>query len=366
VQHEPAETELLEYLEKAPFVREPFTVRMEHAIEGLCQIDTRQSVRNQREKVSEILHRELLGDLRKLLGSALREKHRVVVLVDNLDKAWRRREDLDVLARFVFGLLGAGKEMSEELEKDRLSRPRVNISLIVFLRSDIFSYVRFVARESDKIAFTRMDWNDPRLLERVIEERFASSLGETLGESISSSDIWDRFFVQTVKGMSTKEYIVSRVIPRPRDIITFCTSALSHAINHRNMRIEKEDILRAEADYSEYAVYTLLAEIDAQLKNAENLLLEFAGSSTTITHGQISEMLPKANIDEDQSDHAIELLYQSAFLGLETRPGNFEFLYETGRNEVFQTLARKTAEQTGEQRYRINIPFHAFLEIESS
>jgi len=366
VHHAPAETALLEYLENAPLVREPFTVRMEHAIEDLCLIDTRQSVRNQREKVSEILHRELLGDLRKLLGSALHEKHRVVILVDNLDKAWKRREDLDVLATFVFGLLGAGRRISEEFGRDRVRWPGMNISLIIFLRSDIFAYVRSVARESDKIAFTRMDWNDQRLLERIIEKRFARSLGETLGETISSSDIWDRFFVQTVKRMPTREYIVSRVIPRPRDIISFCRSALSHAINHGHIKIEEEDISQAEEDYSEYAVYTLLAEIDAQVNNAENLLLEFAGSRSTITRSQIREILGRVSIDEAELDQVIDLLYQSAFLGLETQPGRFDFLYETSRKEVFQTLARKTAAQTGEQRYRINIPFHSFLEIADS
>lgn len=355
------EREYLNYLEEnKSLVLAEFTIRMEHAINELCQVDSYPHIGNQRAKVSEILHRKLLGDLRKYLGRLLEKKNKVFVLVDNLDKAWKQRDDLDLLSGFLFGLLSAGQAISNEFQKDLLRRPGINLSLLVFLRSDIFSHIMRVAREGDKIAAARMDWNDPLLLQRVIEERFISSLEET----IEPEEIWQDFFDPTVKGKPTKEYIVSRIIPRPRDIIYLCTHALSHAINHKHSRIEEGDLLRAEKEYSEYAFNSLRTETEAQLSKIEELLYEFVGTNEIIAREQIERCLKKVEISEDKIDYVIELLSESTFLGLETYPNTFMFLYEGGgKNKVLKKLAQKTAEQLGEERFRINVPFHAYLEI---
>jgi len=353
------QTEFMEYIQSHRVIFSEFTVRMEHAIKELCQIGDYDNVREQRAKVSEILHKKLLGDLRRLLGGVLREKHKVFVLVDNLDKAWRKREDLDVLSAFLFGLLSAGQTISNEFQKDRLKWPGVNLALIVFLRSDIFSHIKRVARERDKISFTQMDWNDPVLLQRVIEERIASSLGE----EAAPGEIWRRFFADEVQGVLPEEYIVRRIVPHPRDIIYFCSNALSQAINHRNTRIEESDILSAERSYSRFAFDTLRTETETQLEEIETLLYEFVGADEIVTREQIEGFMQKANIPEDKIDYVIDLLYESVFLGLETAPNTFEFLYEPDRKQVLQKLSQQTAELRGEGRFKINIPFHSFLEI---
>jgi Cdc6-like AAA superfamily ATPase len=358
--YDKAEVEFMRYLDKQQdLIVKNFTARMEYAIEELCQIDSFRNVRDQQAKVSEILHIRLLGGLREHLGKVLEKKNKVILLIDNLDKAWLRRENLDILSQFLFGLLSAGQAISSDFRQGRLRRPRVHLSLIIFLRSDIFSYIRTVAREGDKIAFTVMDWSDPLLLQRVIEERFTSSLGGTF----VPEGIWQRFFVPTIEGVPTKDYIVSRIIPRPRDVIYLCKNALSHAINHRHTRIEEGDILQAEVDYSAYAFESLKDETGAQFGEIEELLYEFVGAGAIVTRDDIKNFIKRANISEERTDYAIELLCDSTFLGLETRPGSFEFLYEMPKKRVFQKLAQTVAEQRGEQRFMINIPFHSYLEI---
>jgi hypothetical protein len=81
------------------------------------------------------------------------------------------------------------------------------------------------------------------LLQRVIEERFVLSLGE--GE-ILSDEVWEKYFAESVDGIPTKQYILERIIPRPRDIIYLCKEALIRAINHNHTRIDKEDIVLSQ------------------------------------------------------------------------------------------------------------------------
>ena len=60
---------------------------------------------------------------------------------------------------------------------------------------------------------------------------------------------------------------------------------------------------------------------------------------------------------------AIELLCENTFLGLEIEPDKFEFLYDAGKARVLQKMAQRVSEKKGVQRFKINTPFHAYLEI---
>jgi Cdc6-like AAA superfamily ATPase len=345
-----AESEFLEYVDenRGPILTD-FTVRMEYAIRELCDIGNSASVGDQRARVSEVLHDKLLSDLRVLLGKVLNEKHKVFVLIDNLDKAWSEEHDLGALSDFLFGLLSAGQTISADFQKDRERWPGVNLSLVIFLRSDIFSYVRTAAREGDKTAYTRMHWDDPVLLQRVIEERFINSLGE----SVPREDIWRRFFVAKVDGKPTKEYIVGKVMPQPRDMIFFCKSALNNAINHNHTRIEVSDILQAEEAYSIHAFESLMVEIETQLEGIQLVIYDFAGRNEIITRDDVLASMRKEGVPLHQIDTVIELLCDYNFLGLEVEKGEFRFLYQANKKEVFRRMAERTAEQTGTERYRI-------------
>ena len=356
------ETLFLEFVDNhKELILPEFTVRMERAVRDLCGIGTSPRADGHRARVSETLHIALLGNLREALGKVL-EKKRVCILVDNLDKAWIRGGDLDVLSDFLFGLLGVSRTISEEFQKRGSTWRPVRLSVLIFLRSDIFSHIMDEARERDKLAFERLHWNDPRLLQNVIEERFLNSLGETL----EPERIWADYFVKEIDGMPTKDYLISRTIPRPRDIIYLCKAALSHAINHRHSRIEHIDVLQAEKEYSHYAFNSLEAETSTQLERCEALLYEFVGVSEIVTRKDIERFAEKAGIPSERVNDAIDLLCDSTFLGRHTGPDKFEFLYDDGEKRVLQALARKTAEATGEERFAINVPFHSYLQITSS
>jgi hypothetical protein len=336
-----------------------FAVRMEHAINRLCDIDTSDSLEKQETKVSEILHAAILGHLRELLGVVLEEKEKVFVLVDNLDKSWIRGSDIKLLSDFLFALLSVSRIVTEEYNKARSRKKPVRLSLIVFLRSDIFSYIMRVARERDKLVYRRLEWTDPSLLQRVIEERFL----ESLHREILPEAVWQMFFTETVEKILTKDYIVKRIIPRPRDMIYFCRASLAHAVNRGHHRIEVDDIKQAEKEYSQYAFNSLEAETSAQLEHLEELLYEFVGASSIVTRRQIEQFFNNVSIDQTQVQLGIDLLCEATFLGLETEKNHFEFIYDENRAEVIRILARKVIESTNNERYQINIPYHSYLEI---
>jgi hypothetical protein len=336
-----------------------FTVRMENVITELCHININDNATNQRVKISEIIHNQLLGKLRNQLGKVLQSKDRVAVLVDNLDKAWRPREDLPILSDFIFGLLSVTRAITDEFGRAGSSWRQVNLSLTVFLRSDIFSYIMSQAREGDKLSFSRIDWVDEKLLQRVIEERFVSSLDG----QITPEDVWRKYFISEVAGLPTKQYLTQQIIPRPRDIIFLCKASLSYSVNHSHSLIEEEDILKGMRDYSQYAYLTLVTETKPIFPKIEELLIEFAGRPEIITDEDIRQALNRASLTNEPLDPIVDLLIDSLFLGIETEPNSFRFLYDENRANVLRSLARSNSQSKENQKYRINPPFHAYLEI---
>ncbi len=74
----------------------------------------------------------------------------------------------------------------------------------------------------------------------------------------------------------------------------------------------------------------------------------------------------KIGIPDAKFQEAIDLLCESTFFGVEIDDERFEFMYDEDREEVFRSLARKTAERRGEERFLINTPFRSYLEIKQA
>lgn len=361
----PEESDLISFAEKHKDLIMPvFSIRLQSAIESLCDLDAYKPGEEQRAKVSELLHSQILWDLRCLLGSVLQEKNHVCILIDNLDKAWGEKEDVAYLAELLFGLLGVAKRVTEEFRIADSRRRRVNLSLAVFLRSDIFAHIQDFAREKDKLSFTRIDWDDPELLIRVIDERLRYSLDD----SVTPKDIWDRFFATTVAGMAVKDYICRSTMPRPRDVIVFVRTAIAEAVNRGHVRVEEDDLLSARLKYSQFAFDSLVAEDNPQTNMLEAILYEFAGSAKIVSRHEVERNIRQSGVSgvtDDMVPRYVDLLCDLGFLGIETSEGKYEFPQDAGRRRVLQVVARKLAERRGSpcEVYCVNTPFYPVLAI---
>lgn len=357
------EKSLSEFVESySSLINNEFSIRLEYAVKSLCNIDFVNSAAEQRVRISEILHSKIIGKLTNLLGNILSKNEKVVILVDNLDKTWKKRDDLQDLCQLLFGLLKVIKVIKDDFQKPLFNKKRVNLSLLLFLRSDIFNFIIGQARERDKINYSLLSWDNPDLLLRVIEERFSSSC-DILA---TPNDMWIKYFCSTVKGKSSKDYILERIIPRPRDIIYICKASIEEAINSGHNIVEANDVLRGEKKYSEYVFGSLLVENGIRIKNLESILYEFTGSSEILSRSQVITILKKVGVEDDELNYVIDVLLELTFFGLEIDNNQFTFLYNENDKSKYRVLARKFIENNNKEEYRyaIHKAFHAYLEIE--
>ena len=309
--------------------------------------------------IAEALHEGVLKQLRTRLGKVVGTKKRVAILIDNLDKAWDRQSDLQSLAEFMLGLLSAAARLPIEFKHEDSYRAPVALSLAVFLRSDIFYKVYAVAREPDKIAYSKMNWDDKELLIRVVEERFVSSHEG----SVQPAELWERYFSSSVQGTPTKDYICSRILPKPRDLIFLVKAAVAVAVNRGHSLVRESDLLEAEKQYSQYALESVLVENGISVQGLENVLFEFAGSKAYLDEQEIVKILVNANVDPANHARVIDHLCSLSFLGLEVRNGDFRFADDPPVHRRNVALAKQLTTAGSTFRFMIHPAFWAFLEV---
>jgi hypothetical protein len=339
-----------------------FAVRLERCVNALIDSEAGNgSIETVRIAISEALHQREIHELREVLGRVLSSKERVSILIDNLDKPWDKQSDFNSLAEFLLGLLAAANRLILDFKREDSRRQSVNLSLAVFLRSDIFDKVMTVAREPDKIPYSRLRWGDTELLVRVIDERFVASHAG----SVRAEQLWKTFFCEKVGAIPTKDYFVSRILPRPRDLVFFVKAAMATAVNRNHTTVTEEDILESEKQYSQFAFDSILVETGATAERMEDILYEFVGSRPVMIREEIASKL--SGIGVSDVDGVIELLCSVSFLGLETRKDRFRFVEELQEYRKALTLAHHMARHAGRSlRFRIHPAFSAFLELSGS
>jgi hypothetical protein len=347
--------------ESGPAMSGDFAVRLEQAVATVVVGAREGNIQQQRRHISEALHSGLLHDLSRLLVPVLEEKQRVAILVDNLDQSWDTEGELEVLAPLLLGLLTTTRKIASDLTKRVTGH--VDITLGVFIRSDIYFRVVSAAREPDKIPAQFLTWPDADLLLQVVEERYIAGRGGSgMGEQL-----WQRYFDQMTRGVSTRDYMAERVLPRPRDILYLANAAIEGAVRRRRDKVTESDVLEAERQYSQFAFDALLVE-GADVTDLDEILLEFAGLGEILTTSEIGEAIRRATVaDPNRVGDVINQLVAVSFLGRETGEGQFEFAENPRDQRRLDALARAYAASRGsDPRYRIHPAYQAYLDIAAS
>src|SRR5205085_12245966 len=117
----------------------------------------------------------------------------------------------------------------------------------------------------------RLTWTDPEMLFKLVQERVAASQGEdSTGESL-----WSQFFCPQVRGIDTKYFLASVVMPRPRDFLYLAKVAVATAVNRGHSQVGEDDVLDACKDYSSFAAEILRIEDNSQDGILEQVVYEF-------------------------------------------------------------------------------------------
>ncbi|MEJ8650668.1 hypothetical protein WKI65_21845 [Streptomyces sp. MS1.AVA.3] len=346
-------------------IGEEFSVRLERVVESVRREmkGSARTIEKQREQIAQALHGSIVGNLRKLLGEALRDRHRVALLVDNLDSAWTKSAHLKSQAVLLVGLLSTVSRIAEEFQRENNKLRSVNVTVSVFLRSDIYDEVIKEAREPDKINTKRIDWNQPELLKRVIDERYLSARPK----GTPPDELWERHFCHSVDGEPTLDYILSTVLHRPRDLVFFCKAAVFSAANARHLTVDESDITEAKKNYSKFALDALIVEYGSTMSHLEEVVYEFAGCPSIMTKSEILDIfqLIPGLADESQAVQYLEGLVKISFLGIEVREGVFTYPDRADDLKKAKILARNASRRgKREEHYEIHPAYRDFLEIE--
>jgi hypothetical protein len=346
-------------------IAEEFSVRLERVIESVRREmkGSARTIEKQREQINQALHGNIVGNLRKLLGEALRDRHRVALLVDNLDSAWTKSAQLKSQAVLLVGLLSTVSRIAEEFQRENNKLRSVYVTVSAFLRSDIYDEVIKEAREPDKVNTKRIDWNQPELLKRVMDERYLSARPK----GTPPDELWEKYFCSSVDGEPTLDYIMSTVLHRPRDLVFFCKAAVFSAANSRHLTVEESDIKEAKKNYSKFALDALLVEYGSTIEHLEEVVYEFVGCPTTMPKSEMLEIVQSLPglADEDQATQCLEGLVKISFLGIEVREGNFAYPDRADDLRKAKILARNASRHgKREVRYEFHPAYRDFLEIE--
>jgi hypothetical protein len=369
---------LLEYLESAPpsypyseeelefmhfcndnseIVRTDFATRLERAVERL-RVLSAVSESEQKTRISEALHSSLIPQFKGLLVRALGNRQRVVVLIDNLDKSWTTRPSKD-LSSLILGLIHVSQNLAADFNFDKRVQRRMRFSLVIFLRSDIFSHLSDFANEKDKISHARLAWDDNDKLLAVIDERFKSSI-----ENLTAGQIWEKYFAQNINGIPVKEYLLRYIIPRPRDLIYLLKESIAEATSRGHVRVEENDIMSAQKRYSEYVLDSVVSEYVGDEFDLLTVCFEFINQKPVLTLDELAKIFSLAGVPEDKHSSCLKILRNISFLGFRIDKSMYRFVSDFGESKKLEVIARRFRDDFSmPECYMVNYPFRAYLEI---
>lgn len=353
------EQRFVDYVEQAPFdLRADISTRLEQTLDHLTQEVVEGGSRStRRDLINEAFHSSALNQLRSTLGGVLRKRKRVAILVDNLDKGWDKNADLRLMAKFILGLLVARGNVVRDFDRQDWWRDRVRLTVSVFLRSDIYHYLRTEAREPDKLPLSTVRWQDVDTLLHVLEARYEVKTGGRSGK-----DVWTEVFPDEVDGVDTRTYIASSIQPRPRDVLILANAAVASAIDRGESKVAVGDMLAAREAYSNYAFDALLVENGVTVPELKKALYALLGAPEVLTRAEVSDAFMDAGIPEDRVERTIDKLISICVLGPEAHESEFRYPEVGSESERVEALARRLQPQASERRLKIHNAYHSYLE----
>ena len=202
------------------------------------------------------------------LGRRLREfaEHEDItffVMTDDLDKHWR--PDSKQSIELLIGLIA---------EADRLQRFfQSRLTMVLFLREDIYDVLTQFDDDLPKRDLVRLEWTRPNL-RHLVAERLAIAADQ---DNDDDENTWSVIFPERVHEMAASDYILSRALPRPRDVLDLCQKAIDQAQRNGHSFVTAQDILDGEASFCEGLFWSLSAEFRGFYPQLEEILIEFEG-----------------------------------------------------------------------------------------
>lgn len=210
-------------------------------------------------KLEEINH--LLPSLRKVASA-----HRIIVMVDELDRGWDSSEDARA---FVAGLFQACISINSIHE---------NLRIYMSLRQELYDDIPALYDDAQKFRdlIENIHWNEGSLL-NLIAKRIRHSMPALA--QCDDQACWDALFPPGSggRGWNSFNYMIDRTLYRPREIIQFCGEAVEHTRSQSGLPVRRPAIAEAERIYSAERARDIAAEYRFQFPGLLSVLESFRG-----------------------------------------------------------------------------------------
>jgi hypothetical protein len=237
----------------------------------------------------------------ELLNIVLQE-YGLVILLDRLDDSWDGSAESKTL---LVGLLKAAKDLNDRLG---LNEDDAGLSVIVFLRSDIYDALQFDDKDKHRPTEDHITWSTTELREMV---------GRRMPPDVEVSDLFE---VGEMRGsIAPFNYILKRTFLRPREVLQFLEECRREA-GYSVTEISKDDIRAAEDRYSHWKVDDLKQEFRKVYPFFDFLIDAFRNELHRYdSFAEVEEML-KAKIpsvvQELGFQRILDILYEASVIGV--------------------------------------------------
>lgn len=229
---------------------------------------------------------ELIERTYAVLSELMPSDSSVHILIDQLDDHWEgKKSQVDSLC----GLFSAIMNVREKLRRSGFGE---KIDLTVFIRTDIYEYLKRngLHHASKYTSFEHyLSWDEEYLV-KLIEKRVEKNANENNGFS-------DLFSDEKIGNVILNRYVLSRIFPRPRDIIIFLSYCIDRATKMGHERISRDDVFHAESEYSHWRLVVIQEEGRVEYRYAEQLLDSLYGKPSILTPRELRDHLDRFKTD---------------------------------------------------------------------
>lgn len=345
--------EVAKLLEKHIFTDSPFDVRFSQMIDSFIDLSLRNKDNDLRKVILQKYYKEYFPKMQTVIKN-VSDSHPIIVLIDNLDEDWdtKNMPSVSVMINSLFDIIN----------EVNINHIFGNCTVFCFLRTDIYQISSKFDPDFDKRQPRILKW-DSDSLKALICERIAAA--KNLIER-DYDKLWKSVFGDNIDLIGDSfNYILSRTMLRPRDILTFCTIVLENLQTNKKTVLDSKILQESESAYSDYLLRSVRQEYRIGYPDVQDICIEvFLGKSSTFTENQLRERIQNYVFSKQNYsiDDIIKFCFQSGVLGI-AFDGNIHYEYE-GRD--FDLLINYGRRNPKGFYFAIHPGLHKYLEINNN